>query len=300
VRISVYLPLLASLILAAISRPLARRVSPRTAAPALVVAAALTAVASTWALTLLAATLLRDSPPVMERAGVRALAVVGEPVPDAIALGAALALGVGAYRLVEARHRGRATLQALRGVCADAGAELVVLAAAAPHAVAVPGRSWGRGHIVVTSGMLAALDDRERQVMLAHERTHLRRGHHWQQKVVDGAAAVNPLLRPVRATVAYLLERDADESAAERVGSRDLAAQSLTRAALANTRPPVGRLAFEQLAVTARVLALREDRTPRRRLVAVAVVLLGIATALAASDATLAFSRLVEQLLPGI
>ena len=298
-RISVYLPLLASLLLAAVARPLGRRLHPRTAAPALVVAAGLTATASTWALTLLAATLLRASPPVMERAGVRAVAV-GEPVPDAIALGALLALGVGAYRLVEAWYRRRATLQALRGVCTDAGAELVVIAAAAPHAVAVPGRAWERGHILVTSGMLAALDDRERAVMLAHERAHLRRGHHWQQMVVDAAAAVNPLLRPVRATVAYLLERDADEAAADRVGSRDLAAQSLTRAALAASHPRGGRLAFEQLAVTARVLALKQARTPRRRLVAAAVVLLGVATTLAASDATLAFSRLVEQLLPGV
>lgn len=298
-RISVYLPLLASLLLAAVARPLAGRLNPRTAAPALVVAAGLTATASTWALTLLAATLLRASPPVMERAGVRAVAV-GEPVPDAIALGALLALGVGAYRLVEAWYRRRATLQALRGVCTDAGAELVVIAAAAPHAVAVPGRAWERGHILVTSGMLAALDDRERAVMLAHERAHLRRGHHWQQMVVDAAAAVNPLLRPVRATVAYLLERDADEAAADRVGSRDLAAQSLTRAALAASHPRGGRLAFEQLAVTARVLALKQARTPRRRLVAAAVVLLGVATTLAASDATLAFSRLVEQLLPGV
>ena len=294
-----YLPLLASLLLAAVARPLARRLSPRTAAPALVVAAGLTASASTWALTLLAATLLQGSPPVMERAGVRAL-TVGEPVPDAIALGAGLALGVGAYRLVEAWYRRRATLQALRGVCADAGAELVVIAAAALHAVAVPGRPWERGHILVTSGMLAALDDRERAVMLAHERAHLRRGHHWQQMVVDAAAAVNPLLRPVRATVAYLLERDADEAAAERVGSRDLAAQSLARAALAAGHTHGGRLAFEQLAVTARVRALKQARTPRRRLVAAAVVLLGFATTLAASDATLAFSRLVEQLLPGV
>ena len=136
--------------------------------------------------------------------------------------------------------------------------------------------------------------------MLAHERAHLRRGHHWQQMVVDAAAAVNPLLRPVRATVAYLLERDADEAAADRVGSRDLAAQSLTRAALASTHSNGGRLAFEQLAVTARVLALKQARTPRRRLVAAAVVLLGVSTTLAASDATLAFTRLVEQLLPGV
>lgn len=294
-----YLPLLASLILSLVARPLARRLSPRTAAPALVVAAGLTAIASTWALALLAATLLGSSAPVMERAGERA-AAVGEPVPEAIALGATLALAIGAYRLVEARYRARTILRTLRGICSETATDLVVIAAAQPHAVAVPGRRWGHGHIVVTSGMLAALDHRQREVMLAHERAHLRRGHHWQQLVVDAAAAVNPLLRPIRAAVAFLLERDADECAADRVGSRELTAQSLTRAALVSTRPYTGPLSFEQLAVTARVMALRQVRAPGRPPVAAAVVLLGLATTLAAGDATIAFTRLVEQLLPGV
>jgi len=46
-----------------------------------------------------------------------------------------------------------------------------------PHAVAVPGRLGRRGHVLVTSGMLTALDDEERAVLLAHERAaHLRHG----------------------------------------------------------------------------------------------------------------------------
>jgi len=300
-RIAVYLPLLASLVLAALSRPLAARVSPRTVTPSLVLAAALTALASTWGLALLAVTLLRVSPPVVERASAHALGM-GDPVPNLVAMVAALALAVGAYRLAESTYRRRTTLQGLRGMCGSgAASELVVIAAAEPHAVAVPARGWGRGNIVVTSGMLAALDHQERSVLLAHERAHLRRGHHRQQVIVDAAAALNPLLRPVRDIVAFLLERDADEVAAEQVGSRALAARSLARAALATTAfPQAQELAFERLAVVARVVALQSPRTPRRRFVALAVALLGLATAVAAADATLAFTRLVEALLPGI
>ena len=300
-RIAVYLPLLASMLLAAVCRPLASRVSPPTLTPALVLAAALSALASTWGLILLSATLLRVSPPVTERASARALGL-GGPVPNLVALVAALALAVGAYRLAETTHRRRTTLRVLRGVCeANAASELVVIAAAEPHAVAVPAHGWGRGNIVVTSGMLAALDDQERSVLLAHERAHLRRGHYWARVVVDAAAALNPLLRPVRDTVAFLLERDADEVASERVGSRTLAARSLARAALATTAfPKAQTLAFERLGVTARVVALQSARAPRRRLVALAVAGLGFATALAATDATLAFTRLVEALLPGL
>ena len=300
-RIAVYLPLLASMLLAAVCRPLASRVSPPTLIPALVLAGALSALASTWGLILLSATLLRVSPPVVERASARALGL-GGPVPNLVALVAALALAVGSYRLAETTHRRRTTLRVLRGVCqANAASELVVIAAAEPHAVAVPTRGWGRGNIVVTSGMLAALDDQERSVLLAHERAHLRRGHHWARVVVDAAAALNPLLRPVRDTVAFLLERDADEVAAEQVGSRTLAARSLARAALATTDfPKPQTLAFERLGVTARVTALQSARAPRGRLVALAVAALGVATALAATDATVAFTRLVEALIPGL
>ncbi|MHB1010453.1 MAG: M48 family metalloprotease [Cellulomonas sp.] len=300
-RIAVYLPLLASLFLAALCRPLAARVSPRTAAPALVLAAALTALASSWAVALLAATLLRVSPPVVERASAQAR-VLGDPVPNLVALLAALALAIGAYRLAETTYRRRTTLQGLRAMCtSSAASELVVIASSEPHAVAVPARGWARGNIVITSGMLAALDHQERSVLLAHERAHLRRGHYRQQVIVDAAAAVNPLLRPVRDTVAFLLERDADEVAAEQVGSRALAARSLATAALATTAfPKAQALAFERLAVVARVVALQSARPPRRRFVSLGVALLGVVTVLAATDATLAFTRLVEALLPGI
>jgi Zn-dependent protease with chaperone function len=298
--ISVYVPLALSLLLAALSRPLARRLSPRTAAPALVLASALAAAATTWGLLLLAATLLQEAPPVTERVSPRALAL-GEPVPNVVGVAAAAMLAVGLYRLAVTVRSRRSTHRALRQLCdSSAAEELVVVAAREPHAVAVPDRPGRAGRILVTSGMLAALTADERGVLLAHERAHLREGHSWQRAVVDAAAALNPLLRPAREAVAFLLERCADEAAATAVGSRALAARSLARAAFATTAAARAEaLAFQQLAVTARVAALQAVPPPSRRLIAAGVVLVGVMTTLAAGDATVAFVALAERLFPG-
>ena len=56
-----------------------------------------------------------------------------------------------------------------------AGGDLTVLDDAGPDAYALPGRP---GAIVVTTGMLRALDPAEREVLLAHERAHLAGRHH--------------------------------------------------------------------------------------------------------------------------
>jgi len=209
---------------------------------------------------------------------------------------------VGLYRLAVTVRSRRSTHRALRQLCdSSAAEELVVVAAREPHAVAVPDRPGRAGRILVTtSGMLAALTADERGVLLAHERAHLREGHSWQRAVVDAAAALNPLLRPAREAVAFLLERCADEAAATAVGSRALAARSLARAAFATTTAARAEaLAFQQFAVTARVAALQAVPPPSRRLIAAGVVLVGVMTTLAAGDATVAFVAFVERLFPG-
>jgi len=305
---SVYVPLLASLLLAVISRPLVSRLSPRTAARALVLACGLSAASFTWGMLLLALTLLRQAAPVTERAAPRALAA-GQPVPALVAAAATAALAVGVYRFVVVVRSRRGTQHALQALCdRSAGQELVVVAAAEPHALAVPGRTgrpWRSGQpafpgrILVTSGMLSALDGEERRVMLEHERAHLRQGHSWQQGVVDAAAAVNPLLRPARDSVAFLLERSADEAAAEAVADRLLTARSLARAALAGTSAQrQSSLAFHQLGVPARVAALAVAPPPARWSLAAGVVAVGLLTTVAAVDATVGFIALARQLWP--
>lgn len=297
----VYLPLILSLVVAAASRPLASRLSPQTATPALVLASGLSALATTWGLLLLAGTLLREAPPLAERAAGQGI-VLAEPAPGKVAVAAAAVLAVGAYRLGVLIRSRRSVHQRLRLLCdSSAAEELVVVAASEPHAVAVPGRRGSAGRILVTSGMLAALSVDERAALLAHERAHLRGRHSWQQAAVDAAAALNPLLVPARDSVAFLLERAADEAAAVAVGSRSVVARSLARAALAgssSSRPAT--LAFERLAVTSRVAALHAPPAPRRPLVVSAVISVGLATTLAAGNATASFFHFFERLPLGI
>jgi beta-lactamase regulating signal transducer with metallopeptidase domain len=178
-----------------------------------------------------------------------------------------------------------------------------VLADPAPQAFAVPGHG---GHIVVSSGMLASLSAAERRVLLAHERAHLRAGHHWHTGLSQVAAAINPALRPVRTATGFLCERWADEIAAVQVDDRGLAATALARAALAAAgRPPVLRpgLGYHGTGVGARVTALR--RPPRRPgavvCLSLALALLGLGIADIAADvhATGDFLRLAAAFLPG-
>jgi Zn-dependent protease with chaperone function len=234
VTIAVYLPLLLPLLVSAIARWAADRVRPGAAVRGLVAAAVAGAALSVWSLTLLTLTLFDDLPRFHAPAGTD----FPEPVPDAVGLFALAALAGGAVRLtLDLRHRA----DAVRRLRAPGRPEngLVVADWAAPLAVAVPGRP---GHVLVTSGMLRLLGAPERRAVLAHERAHLRHRHHLAVSAVAAAAAVNPLLRPVRETVTYLVERWADEEAATTVGDRGLVARAVARAALATVPAALGGL----------------------------------------------------------
>ncbi|WP_344343058.1 M48 family metalloprotease, partial [Kitasatospora putterlickiae] len=75
-----------------------------------------------------------------------------------------------------------------------------------------PGRPAEPGRIVVTAGMLRALDARERAALLAHERAHLTARHHLFLALAAHAAAAHPALRALRAPLGHHLERWADEA----------------------------------------------------------------------------------------
>ncbi|MFB0626971.1 M56 family metallopeptidase [Streptomyces sp. AB3(2024)] len=153
--------------------------------------------------------------------------------PDAVI---AIAVTAGALlawctaRLVRGARRRRTQLRRAGRLAAEAEGELVVLPDEHPDAYALPGSP---GRIVVTTGMLRALSAPEREVLLAHERAHLRERHHLFTAVVDLAGLCHPALRTLREPLAYALERSADESAARAVGSRRLTARAIGRAALA-------------------------------------------------------------------
>lgn len=252
--VAVYLPLLLPVLVALAARFAADRARPGAAVPALVAAAVLTAAATIWSLLLLFLTLFDDLPAMIAldgRAGMR----LPEPVPDGVAVTAVALLAIALIRLERDVHLRRTTVRRLRHAGPSAGG-VVVADWSEPLAVAVPGRP---GEILLTTGMLRVLDADERRAVLAHERAHLAHRHHRAMLLVGAAAAINPLLRPARETVTYLVERWADEEAAAGLGDRDLVARAVARAALATAgdRAPAPALGMHGGVIVRRVRALQ-------------------------------------------
>ncbi|MFF4535454.1 M48 family metalloprotease [Streptomyces aureus] len=297
-RIDVYVPLVLALLLASVAPAVGRRVSPGLAARVLVTAAALTAAASTWALLLLGATLVDQAPAVIAEAGEEGR-ILPEPVPETVAVLAVAALAVVGHRVRRVVRAHLATRRVLHRLCEGhpPDSELVVAASSSPQAFAIPGRP---GRILVTAAMLGALEPAERRVLLAHERAHLTHRHAVLSTAAALAVAANPLLTPVRDTVAFLLERWADEEAASAVGDRNTTARALARAALVSQRARPGcALHFSEHAVTRRIAALRTAPPPVMRSVGAAVLALGALPALGAADATGDLVHLLAGTLPG-
>jgi hypothetical protein len=269
VRISVYVPLAVSAVLAVLAPRLAHRLPPRRAAWALACAALVTTAGWLGALALLAFTALARIPEIA-RQGAWSAAVLSAAEPVRLFVGVAGAAGllaactglaVSCVRQVRAASRIRRECARLPG-----DAELVVLDDASPEAFALPGGLRAPGRIVVSRSMLSCLDGREREALLAHERAHLRGRHHLFQAVWRLSAAANPMLRPLAGSGCYVLERWADEDAADRVGDRTVVARAVARAALAASGTPRRSLAATGGAVPRRVRALLAPPPRQRRL----------------------------------
>ena len=228
-----YPPLILPVIVAAAARPLSERFPPRVATWVLTVTSLMMTVTCAATLGVLAvggairvpqiAALGHLSLPTIQRSGDTSLPV---------ALLAGLALTAGTAAAVRAVLR---QTRAFRNAAASArelpGRDRVaVVDDAVPDAFAVPGRP---GRVIISTGMLAALDDSERRALLAHEYAHLDYRHYLFRTAVEVAAAANPLLRPVRRAVVYSTERWADERAAAATGDRRVAARAIGKAALA-------------------------------------------------------------------
>ncbi|HRW41339.1 MAG TPA: M56 family metallopeptidase [Microthrixaceae bacterium] len=135
--------------------------------------------------------------------------------------------------------------------CGPSG--VLVLNCDEPTAFAVPGR---RGGVVVSRGLIDALEVEERSIVWAHERAHLRHRHHWYLGAADLAAAVLPVLRPLARRVHLGTERWADEDSVPATGDRRLVARTIAKAALATSDHQQMRMAMATSAVPARVEAL--------------------------------------------
>ncbi|MEV6010657.1 M56 family metallopeptidase [Streptomyces sp. NPDC051976] len=236
---AVWAPLLVPLLAAPAARRLADALPPRAAAWLLAVSATALAACSTAALCLLAGAGALRLPPVAAF-GHLVLPVVGDQETDPAGIVAAVLLAVVVATLVRTSRRHLVLAARARRTAVRAGmaaGDLTVLQDPGADAYALPGRP---GRIVVTTGMLRALDPAEREALLAHERAHLAGRHHLFLAVVALACACHPALRILRDPLSYALERWADEAAAAVVGDRRLAARAIGRAALA-ARPLPGR-----------------------------------------------------------
>jgi Zn-dependent protease with chaperone function len=252
---AVWVPLLMPFVAVPAARRLAELLAPRQAVRLLLAAAVMLGVCSTAALGLLAAAGALRLPPVAVLGRLIHPPEADGPLATVAAMAAAPLIGVCVSALVRTVLRQCAELRAARrlvGGIARTG-ELAVLRDAGPDAYALPGRP---GRIVVTTGMLKALDPGEREALFAHERAHLAGRHHLFLGAAELAALCHPSLRGLRAPLGYALERCADEAAAGAVGDRSLAARAIGRAALAAHGTPSARPSV--------VLAAHAGPVPRR------------------------------------
>jgi len=291
-HVAVYLPLLVPLLAAVAARPLAGRLPPAAATWLLVLSALALALASSAVLGMLALTALVRIPLVDSLGGMsRPVISQHDPasVPVAVAAGALLAAAVtvacrALWRRAAALAAAGREARGLRGT-----GQVVVTDDEAADAYTLPGVPC---RIVITAGMLRALSQPERQVLLAHERAHASGLHYLFTTVARLAAAANPLLRPVASAVGYTVERWADERAAAVTGDRELAARAIAHAALAAAAAPPRRPApaatvLGAVSLPARVrragpvprrvaALLRPPPQPQRLLLAAAVVLVAV------------------------
>jgi Zn-dependent protease with chaperone function len=161
------------------------------------------------------------------------------PIPPAVGIiAAALLVAAAAWTLCSLGRTVRALWVAdrtFRHLDGQRGSPVVVVDSADLQAFTLPGIT---GRIVVTTGLLAALDRDGRRVLLAHEQSHRTHRHTWWTLAADLAAAVNPLLRPTAAAIRHATERWADEDAATAIADRRRVAATIAQVALLRTHPP--------------------------------------------------------------
>jgi Zn-dependent protease with chaperone function len=106
---------------------------------------------------------------------------------------------------------------------ADPREQLVVLESGRPEAWSLPGPS---ARLVVTTGALRRLNDRELAALLAHERGHVRARHHWLLPCAEALATAFPgarLFTAFREETGRLVELAADDAASRRHGRLSVA-----------------------------------------------------------------------------
>ena len=171
--------------------------------------------------------LLLAAPTVARAAGTTPLASIchhlmgtlapGGPVMGWIAAAAAAWLGVRAFLSIVRSRRTTHVARSLSGAGSchrRQGVETIVVPAQHPMAVSVPGR---RPIVLLTSGLVRALSEREVTAVVRHEEAHIRHRHHRYiaaLATIEAALGGVPFVRTSVSGVRLALERWADEEAA--------------------------------------------------------------------------------------
>lgn len=165
-----------------------------------------------------------------------------------------------------------------------------------PIAYCLPGTGTGTGTVVLSSAAMTLLDDRQRELVLGHERRHLR-ARHDLALAYSGALARTlpwvPLFAMAHAQIAVLLEMAADDAAATPADRRALAGAIV---ALGTGVRPEAALAASDTAALIRVRRLTSTtRSPEWGLglaaAVAAALLLSLPLGLAVAPAVEAAAR---------
>lgn len=290
----VYVPFVAALAVATLSRLASSRLWPRAAVPAIAAAAVALALSTVGAVVLLACPLPAQVPFVAALGRWRPTAVAEySPTPAWVSVIALVVLVALAWRAVRELRTLAAELgdaaRLQRTIRERSNTGVAVIDDPVPAAHAVSGVVTSGGAVVITSSMLVLLDADEKAAVIAHERAHLRQHHAVFMAAVRLCSALNPLSASMVRDLQFALERWADEDAAATTGRTTLAS-ALAKAALAvldsaAELPAATGPAFHRHGVTDRVAALLAEPNRRSR-PAWALVALSLAAALALASAT--------------
>lgn len=218
----------------------ARLLVTAAVAAALAVAASIGVVAMAFALQL-------APHPTLHLPGAR-LVIGHAPVTPALGLAAVAAMSLMAA----------STLRRIRLIWREwnslSSGRQAVIEADLPLAYSVPGRAGG---VLLSRGLRSRLKRDELRVVIEHEASHLRHGHHRYLLAGNVCAAMVPCLRGVERSIRFAIERWADEDAALAVDDRRLVARTIALVALEGT--PAAVPAFSGSGVLARVEAMLDD-----------------------------------------
>ncbi|MBL7259843.1 M56 family metallopeptidase [Paractinoplanes lichenicola] len=232
--------LVCPVLLALAVRWLADRLRPEAAVTVLVVSIVTAAAACLVSLSAFALKAVAELHPVAVRLGFSDAVVRAdtsrEPWVPGLSVVLLLAALAGMARVWWRHRRENAIAAEFRGLPVDAD-RVAMIDDTRAEAFAVPGRP---GRVVVTTGMRSALDDRQYDALLAHERAHLDSKHHRLVLLARLAAAAHPVFRWLTRRIEFLVERAADERAAEQVGDRRVVAKAIGAAALRAAHTRVG------------------------------------------------------------